>query len=71
MRFLSESYKLDPSNKITGVFYAEAMVSNDSSTKPAAIKMLEGIVAAPNNPEYEVEQAAATEDARALLKKWK
>jgi len=71
VKFLAESYKIDPSNKITGTFYAEAMVDNDSSTKPAAIKMLEGIVAAPNNPEYEVEQAAATEDARALLKEWK
>ena len=71
VKFLAESYKIDPSNKITGTFYAEAMVNNNSDAKPAAIKMLEGIVAAPNNPEYEVEQAAATEDARALLKKWK
>src|ERR1051326_3909736 len=71
VKFLAESYKIDPSNKITGTFYAEAMVDNDSDSKPAAIKMLEGIVAAPNAPEYEVEQAAATEDARALLKKWK
>ena len=71
VKFLAESYKIDPSNKITGTFYAEAMVSNDSSTKPAAIKMLEGIVGAPNNPEFEVEQAAATDEARALLKKWK
>jgi tetratricopeptide (TPR) repeat protein len=71
VKFLTESYKFDPSNKITGVFYAEAMVDNDSDTKPAAIKMLQQIVAAPNNPEYEVEQAAATEDAKALLKEWK
>lgn len=71
VKFLKESYTIDPTNKITGVFYAEAMVDNDSDTKPAAIKMLEQIVAAPNNPEFEVEQAAATEDARALLKKWK
>jgi len=71
VKFLAESYKIDPSNKITGTFYAEAMVNNDSSTKQAAIKMLEGIVAAPNNPEFEVEQAEATENARALLKKWK
>jgi hypothetical protein len=28
------------------------------------------VLAAPNPPEYEVEQAAATEDARALLRKW-
>jgi len=71
VKFLKESYTIDPSNKITGVFYAEAMVNNNSDTKPAAIKMLEQIAAAPNNPEYEVEQAGATDDARALLKKWK
>ena len=71
VKFLTESYKIDPTNKITGVFYAEAMESNDSDTKPAAIKVLEQIIAAPNNPEYEVEQAAATEDARKLLKEWK
>jgi len=71
VKFLAESYKIDPSNKITGTFYSEAMVDNNSDAKPAAIKMLEGIVAAPNNPEYEVEQAAATDDARALLKEWK
>ena len=28
------------------------------------------MVKAPNDPNYEVEQAAATDDARALLKSW-
>jgi hypothetical protein len=70
VRFLNESYKIDPANKITRVFLAEAMVSNDSNTKPKAIQMLRETIAAPNDPNYEVEQAAATEDARALLKKW-
>lgn len=70
VRFLNESLKLDPSNKITKVFLAEAMVSNDSNTKPQAVQMLKECIAAPNPPEYEVEQAAATDDARALLKKW-
>jgi hypothetical protein len=70
VRFLNESLKLDPTNKITKVFLAEAMVSNDSDTKPQAIKMLKECLTAPDPPEYEVEQAAATEDARALLKKW-
>lgn len=70
VRFLNESLKIDPTNKITRVFLAEAMVSNNSDTKPQAIQMLRETVAAPNNPEFEVEQAAANEDAKALLKKW-
>lgn len=70
VRFLNESLKVDPTNKITKVFLAEAMVSNNSDTKPQATQMLKECLTAPNPPEYEVEQAAATEDARALLKKW-
>jgi len=69
VRFLNESLRLDPANKITIVFLAEAMVSNDGKTKPQAVKMLRDAIAAPNDPSYLVEQAAATEDARALLKK--
>jgi len=70
VRFLNESLKFDPTNKITKVFLAEAMVENNSDTKPQAVQMLKECLTAPNPPEYEVEQAAATEDARALLKKW-
>ena len=70
VRFLNESYKIDPANKITRVFLAEALVNNNSDTKPQAIQMLRETVTAPNDPNYEVEQAAATEDAKALLKKW-
>ena len=70
VRFLNESLKIDPSNKITKVFLAEAMVSRDSDAKPAAIALLRDVVKAPNNPDFEVEESAATEDARALLKKW-
>jgi hypothetical protein len=70
VKYLLESYKIDQTNKITTVFAAEAMVNNNSDTKPAAIHMLQEAATAPNNPEYEVEQAAATEDAKALLKKW-
>lgn len=69
VRFLNESLKLDPANKITIVFLAEAMVANDSATKPKAIQMLRDVIAAPNDPSYVVEQAAATEDAKALLRK--
>ncbi len=70
IRFLNESLKIDPTNKITRVFLAEAMVSENSDTKPQQIQVLREVVATPNNPEYEVEQAAAQDDARALLKKW-
>jgi len=70
VRFLEESRKLDPSNKLTALFLAEAMVSNDSKTKPQAVQMLRTIIAAPNHPQYEVEDAAAVADAKALLKKW-
>lgn len=70
VRFLNESLKIDPANKITRVFLAEAMVDNDSATKPQAIALLRETISAPNDPQYETEMAAATEDARRLLKKW-
>lgn len=70
IRFLNESLKIDPTNKITRVFLAEAMVSENSDTKPQQIQVLREVVSTPNNPEYQVEQAAAQDDARALLKKW-
>jgi len=69
-RFLNESMKIDPTNKITRVFLAEAMVSGNSDTKPQAIQMLKELLTTPNDPNYEVEQSAAVDDARALLKKW-
>ena len=70
VRFLTDSLKLDPANKITIVFLAEAMVANDAKTRPQAIKMLRDAISTPNDPEFPVEHAAAVEDARALLKKW-
>jgi tetratricopeptide (TPR) repeat protein len=70
VRFLSESLKFDPTNKLTLLFLAEAMVSNDSKTKPKAIAMLNGLIGAPNHPAYSVEDAAAVNDAKALLRKW-
>lgn len=70
VRFLNESNKLDPSNKITRVFLAEAMVSNDSKNGPAAIRILREVISTPNNPNYEVESVKAQEDARELLRKW-
>lgn len=70
LRFLNESLTHDPSNKLTQLFLAEAMVANDGRTKPRAIEMLRRIINSPNHPEYALEDAAAVADARALLKRW-
>jgi hypothetical protein len=70
VRFLTESQKISPANKLTLVFLAEALVANDSSKKAQAVQLLRGDVSAPNHPDYPVEEAAAVEDAKALLKKW-
>ncbi|HEX6179564.1 MAG TPA: hypothetical protein VF057_14465 [Thermoanaerobaculia bacterium] len=69
VKFLNESMKADPANKITIVFLAEALVSDSASNKARAVKMLQDAIAAPDDPQYRVEQAAATADARALLRK--
>ena len=70
VRFLNESNKLDPANKITRVFLAEAMVSNDSKNGPAAIRILREVISSPNDPNYEVENAQAQDDAKVLLRQW-
>jgi tetratricopeptide (TPR) repeat protein len=70
LRFLGESLKIDPKNKITIVFLAEAMVSSSSDRKKDAVAMLRDVVSAPIDPQFAVEDAAAVADARALLKKW-
>jgi len=70
VRFLKESLRHDPANKLTLVFLAEAMVSNDSKTRPQAIQLLHTAVTTPLHPDYTVEDAAAVQDAKALLKKW-
>jgi hypothetical protein len=70
VRFLKESYRIDPTNKITSVFLADAMVSNDSKSGPEAIRILHEVINTPNDPNYEVENARAQEDAKALLREW-
>jgi tetratricopeptide (TPR) repeat protein len=70
VRFLTESLRIDPSNKITRVFLAEALVNNDSSKRGEAIRILRDVINSPNDASYEVENAAAQDDARALLTKW-
>lgn len=69
-RFLEKSLEHDPTNKVTLVFLAEALVSHDSASKPRAVQLLRTTISAPIHPEYAVEDAAAIDDARALLKKW-
>ena len=70
VRFLTESQKISPANKLTLVFLAEALVANDSSKKAQAVQLLRGVVSAPNHPDYPVEESAAVDEAKALLKKW-
>lgn len=70
VKFLNESLKVDPTNKITIVFLAEAMVNNNSDTRPQAVQMLKNAVAAPVDTNYVVEQTAALNDAKNLLRKW-
>jgi tetratricopeptide (TPR) repeat protein len=70
IRFLRESNKIDPTNKITRVFLAEALVSNDSKNAPEAIRILREVINSPNDPNYEVENAQAQADAKFLLQEW-
>ena len=70
VRFLKESHKIDPTNKTTRVFLADAMVSNDSKNGPEAIRILRDVINTPNDPSYEVENAQAQDDARVLLRQW-
>src|SRR5512140_525112 len=67
---LNQALSMDPANKLTKVFLAEAMVANDSNTKPQATQMLRDVINSPNDPAWAVENAASQNDARALLKKW-
>ncbi len=70
VKFLNDSLKVDPTNKITIVFLAEAMVNNNSDTRPQAVQMLKTAVTAPIDTNYVVEQTAALNDAKNLLRKW-
>jgi len=70
VKFLNDSLKVDPTNKITIVFLAEAMVNNNSDTRPQAVQMLKSAVVAPIDTNYVVEQTAALNDAKNLLRKW-
>ena len=70
LRFLNESLKIDPRNKLTLVFLAEATMSADSSKKPKVLEMLRTVINTPPHPEYAVEDASAIKDAKVLLENW-
>jgi tetratricopeptide (TPR) repeat protein len=70
VKYLKQALAQDPTNKLTRVFLAEAMVAANSSSKPQAIEMLRQVINTPNDEDYAVEQAAAQDDARGLLKDW-
>jgi tetratricopeptide (TPR) repeat protein len=70
VKFLEQAYKADPSNKITRVFLAEALVNDSSATARRAVQILREVISSPNDPAWEVESLQAQEDAKALLRKW-
>jgi hypothetical protein len=71
VKFLRESLRLSPGDKVTLVFLAEALVAEDRRTRPEAIRLLQRVLEAPNHPDFAVEHAAAQADARRLLADWR
>lgn len=65
--FLERSLALNPGDKLTMVFLAEAMVAANRSSKPRAIELLRKVIDTPNDPDFLVEAANAQLEARALL----
>lgn len=70
VKYLRDSLSHDPKNKLTKLFLAEAIFDASSKGKPEAVRILRDIISTPNDPEYAVEDAAAQDDARALLLRW-
>ncbi len=70
VKYLKDAATREPGDKLTKVFLAEAMVSDDSSTKKAAIAILREVLNTPNDPAMAVEHAGAQRDARKLLADW-
>ena len=71
VRFLTESSSLDPANKLTLLFLAEAMVAHDASSKPRAVELLNRAINEPIDRDYPVEDAAAQAEARRVLASWR
>ena len=70
VKYLEQSSSFDPSNKLTLLFLAEAMVAADASSKPKAIEILRRVIGTPVHPDYSVEDAQAQVDARKTLAGW-
>lgn len=70
VKYLKEAAARQPDDKLTQVFLAEALVSDDSSKKKDAIAILRKVIDSPNDPAHAVEHAAAQNDARKLLADW-
>ncbi|HEY0591915.1 MAG TPA: hypothetical protein VGF40_09115 [Thermoanaerobaculia bacterium] len=68
VKFLEKSAALDPKNKLTQLFLAEALADHKSRGRAAVI--LRGIIADFNDPLYAVEDAAVQQEARRLLAEW-
>lgn len=67
VKFLKQSLAAVPSNTLTMVFLAEAMVASKSSTKPEAIALLEKVMRSEIDPLNVIENLDAKEKARELL----
>ncbi|MBW3670667.1 MAG: hypothetical protein KY432_03240 [Acidobacteria bacterium] len=70
VRFLRRSLALNPTDKVTMVFLAEALVAADRKSRPEAIALLKKVLETPNDPRFLVEGANAQKDARKLLDSW-
>ncbi len=66
--FLEKSAALDPSDKLTQLFLAEALADQKSRGRAAVI--LKGLVADFVDPLYAVEDAAVQQEAKRLLMEW-
>lgn len=70
VRYLRESLAQGPDDKLTKVFLAEALVSENSSSRPEAVRLLRSVISAPIDPAWSVEEADARAQAQALLTQW-
>ncbi|MGH9458630.1 MAG: hypothetical protein ACRD2J_13445 [Thermoanaerobaculia bacterium] len=70
VRQLERAYAADPSDKVTTVFLAEALVDEDRDNRDRAVALLRKVLNDPNDPRFAVEQAKAQNDARELLERW-
>lgn len=68
--FLEQSLELDPTNKLTKVFLAEALAATGDQRKARAVALLREVASARIDPAWAVEDAAAIADAKALLASW-